>query len=129
VLQSTEHTNFCQFGLTTVPLFGLIDSKTSKLVCVHIEINASAHHFLRLYCSNQSNHLFASLSFSQASDLEPSFHCCVSERVLDVVDSKDKFVDFPSFLGGSDIRVTGFMITKGSDNDEDNDAQLVRHGS
>ena len=38
----------------------------------------------------------------QAGDLAVSFHCCYEQRVMDVADEQDKYVDFPAFLGGSD---------------------------
>jgi hypothetical protein len=38
--------------------------------------------------------------------------------VLDVVDGRDKFVDFPAFLGGSDVQATNLVVAREGDDSE-----------
>jgi len=57
----------------------------------------------------------------QAVDLQASFHCCYGDRVFDVADKRDKYVDFPAFLGGSDVKLTSETATS----DDVDDMQLV----
>ena len=54
-----------------------------------------------------------------------SFHICYQERVLDMADDKDKYLDFPAFLGGSSAKVA----SDGSPESDVDDSQLVHTGS
>ena len=62
----------------------------------------------------------------QASDLKAKFHCCYDDRVLDVSDDNDKYLDFPTFLGGSGVRFATLAVSL---DDVASDTQLVHTGS
>ena len=62
----------------------------------------------------------------QPADLAVSFHTCYKERVLDMADDKDKYLDFPAFLGGSGAKVAADGSPPSG---VDDDSQLVHTGS
>lgn len=58
----------------------------------------------------------------QAADLKAKFHCCYDERVFDVSDASDKYLDFPTFLGGSGVKLATLAVPL---EDVESDTQLV----
>jgi hypothetical protein len=71
---------------------------------------------------------------SLAADLEPRFHCCYNQRVLEVSDAKDKYLDYPAFLSGSDVKIACVEARQGHVDDnqldvDDNQLVLTNHQS
>jgi hypothetical protein len=93
-----------------------------------ISLNSLANHAVTLIHRSASTLMYACTSAAhlQASDLKAKFHCCYDDRVLDMSDDNDKYMDFPAFLGGSGIKFATLPVPL---DDDESDTQLVHTGS